>query len=673
MVFESVVKPFLKDHCIRCHGPQLQKAKLRLDNFPKSHQAKADAIESWKLVLEKLELGEMPPPKSPRPKPAQVRQIIQWLRAELTKVNAIANAPGESAFPDKGNLIDHAALFDPKTVGTAATSARIWRLSPYGYRELVDRLTGGRVTDKKKRAQVVLPFGLTSDPGFRDYAFRYKISGSETEQMVLNAKMVVSFLLQRRGRWHPPRELTDIAKSESPPNAAQVQKAVKYMYQHVLCRDPKPSELERYTAFATKGIQRFGNRKGIVHGLAPVLLHPEAVFRLELGQGKPDQHGRVLLAPKELAMSISYALTDRRPDKPLLDAAAHGKLHSQKDVQREVHRLLNDDEIPKPRILRFFHEYFGYNKAPDVFKDEYTLKQAGIRGKYRPENLVADTDRLVEHILQKDQDVLQELLTTDKTFVNSAGVAHWLKFKKRREMQAREKGIDPPMHPFNKKNELFKHYNFDPSRWKVEMPFTLPKEQRAGILTQPAWLIAHSTNTDNHAIHRGKWVREHLIGGHIPDTPVTVEAKLPDEPEMPLRHRMRVTRDAYCWKCHQFMDPLGLPFEMYDHYGQYRTTELGKPVDTSGAILASGDPKLNGSVKNAIELIHKLARSERAQQVFVRHAFRYWMGRNETLSDAPTLQSAYRAYQKSNGSMKALISALLTSDSFIYRTAGARK
>ena len=36
-------------------------------------------------------------------------------------------------------------------------------------------------------------------------------------------------------------------------------------------------------------------------------------------------------------------------------------------------------------------------------------------------------------------------------------------------------------------------------------------------------------------------------------------------------------------------------------------------------------------------MIKKLSESEHVEQVFVRHAFRYWMGRNETLNDAPVL------------------------------------
>jgi len=197
---------------------------------------------------------------------------------------------------------------------------------------------------------------------------------------------------------------------------------------------------------------------------------------------------------------------------------------------------------------------------------------------------------------------------------------------------------------------------------------TAPEGERLGILTHPSWLVSHSDAMDNHAIRRGRWIRERLLGGGIPDVPITVDAMLPDEPTSTLRERMRVTREDYCWTCHRKMDPLGLPFEMYNHAGLYRELELDKPVKTKGEIIDSGDPTLDGEVANAIELIQKLAQSERVEQVFVRHAFRFWMGRNETLNDAPVLQDAHRAYKDSGGSMKALLVSLLTSDAFLYRT-----
>ena len=72
-------------------------------------------------------------------------------------------------------------------------------------------------------------------------------------------------------------------------------------------------------------------------------------------------------------------------------------------------------------------------------------------------------------------------------------------------------------------------------------------------------------------------------------------------------------------------------------------------------------------MENAIDMIQKLAESERVEQVFVRHAFRFWMGRNETLNDAPVLQAVHKAYRDNGGSMNALITSLVTSDAFLYR------
>ena len=66
-------------------------------------------------------------------------------------------------------------------------------------------------------------------------------------------------------------------------------------------------------------------------------------------------------------------------------------------------------------------------------------------------------------------------------------------------------------------------------------------------------------------------------------------------------------------------------------------------------------------------MMHRLGRSERARQSFIRHLFRYFMGRNEMLSDSRTLIEAEEAYLASGGSFKALVVSLLSSDSFIYR------
>jgi hypothetical protein len=223
--------------------------------------------------------------------------------------------------------------------------------------------------------------------------------------------------------------------------------------------------------------------------------------------------------------------------------------------------------------------------------------------------------------------------------------------------------------------------------YPTQQPFRIPN--RMGILSHPAWLIAHSTNFHADAIRRGRWVREKLLAGRVPDIPITVDAQVPEDPHKTFRERVEtVTQPESCWKCHQYMNPVGLPFEMYDDFGRYRMEEFlenpenlikagnGKttfdeykslPVVSTGKLEGTGDPRLDGDVTNAIDMIGRLAESERVRQSIIRHAFRFYMGRNELLSDSKTLIDADRAYVQSGGSFRAVVVSLLTSDSFLYR------
>lgn len=419
--------------------------------------------------------------------------------------------------------------------------------------------------------------------------------------------------------------------------------------------------------------------------------------------GPVDAHGRRMLSPDELVYAIGYAIADAGPDDALREAARSGKLATRADVEREVRRILANPAIEKNRRLRFFQEFFGYHRAVDVFKD---LDGWNLKVQY----LVRDADLLVEHVLENDRNVFAELLTTDRYFVAypniedpelfAAIIEHTKAETEEGVRRNREAGReikeprpdrydrgwsflqghaliprtvhnDPSFH----ETDYISVYGIDGRTfsWTPDQPIEVPG-RRAGILTHPAWLVAHSTNFDNDIVRRGHWIREHLLAGRIPDVPLDVEAQVPDEPEETLRHRMRVTQAEKCVRCHRRMDPLGFPFEIYDHFGHYREEELvgtrdniPKPIDPGGAILESGEDELDGPVADAIDLVHKLAGSPRVRQSIIRHAFRYWMGRNETLQDSATLATADQAYVESGGSFSEVLVSLLTSDSFLYR------
>ena len=339
-------------------------------------------------------------------------------------------------------------------------------------------------------------------------------------------------------------------------------------------------------------------------------------------------------------------------------------------------------------MKRFLDEHFTYTQVFDVFKDIADLtreKEAGrLAGSFinhfnngYPEVSVSTTRRVIGHILHEDRQVLARLLTVKTDYRGNskstmearfngykARLEKGIAYLEQRVADATEKGDEKQK--TNLARLLAKHKSDLAKLLKKHPDWMAP--ERMGVLTQRSWLVSFSSATENDPIHRGKWIRERLLGGRVPDVPITVDAQIPENAEKTLRERMERTRGAECWKCHQLMDPLGLPFEQFDHFGSLRETEKGRPVVVSGAIINSGVPGLDGPVSGPEELINKLAESEHVQQVFVRYAFRFWMGRNETLEDARTLQDAHKAYKESDGSMSALLKSLLTSDAFLYRT-----
>ncbi len=661
----QIVAPFFQQYCQRCHGPDKQLGQLALHQLPGDLVAGAPAAtERWRSVQQRLRTGEMPPEDEPQPRPEQVQAVLDWISRELDKARRAASAadggtasqPPPLEPPTHGNYVDHDAVFRCEAGTSPEVAGRLWRISPEIYEQWVAELT-------KNRIGIAQPFSRAGGV-FSDFAPGTTIDEPTAGQLLRNAQMIVAYQTahkvdngQIRGEFGAVKEFLDLLDPQRPPTQEQVERAIGRQFQLALRRDPTGEELRRFTSLMRRNMEDAGQVVGVRTTLAAVLLLPEAVFRLELGaagpEGAPAQRastadaaraGLVRLSPREIAFALSYALTDRRPDQALLTAAAEGKLATREGVAEQVQRLWDDPKLSKTRILRFFREYFGYAAAVDVFKDAKEFPE------HEPRILVADTDRLVECIVAEDRQVLYELLTTTRSFVNYA--------------------VDTKQgpKPANDKKKVHLSYNLPEDwRWSAQQPVELPSPQRSGILTQPSWLVAHSANTENHAILRGKWVRERLLGGTVPDLPITVDAQLPEDPARTLRQRMEVTHAQYCWQCHQRMNPLGLPFEMYDHFGRYRTTELDQPVDASGSIDRSGDPELDGPVRDAVDMLHKLARSPRVEQVFVRYAFRYFLGRNETPSDACSLVEAYRAYRDNDGSFRALVVSLLTSDSFLYR------
>lgn len=748
----KLVNGLLKAHCSDCHSGSESSGDFTLESLSNKEET---ASEKWGHVFHVLVTNQMPPSQADSFSITDKKALVHWLEKQLQGTDIIREWRQKMLYPEYGNYVDHTSLFDGSVSEFAWSPSRLWKKSPTMFDSMTNRGMGFRAgqngAPSSELNKLKQPFTIEDKAGLKDFAAITMADSATLSTMLRNAETLVDRHLaealheiriasegpipedqlpkDKKGNPIRPRfpatppEFKVILLSSTAATEPQIKNAITRMFQWVIERDPTKAEIEKYSQLCRECTTKGGNAEGLRTTLLAIAVSPPAVYRTELGQGPADEHGRRILSPANLAFSIAYALTDEKPDNALISSAISGKLKTSEDVRREVERYWDDSTIPKPRILRFFHEFFGYNAAPGVFKDT-----ARFGKDYRkvPERLVEDADTLVMHHVKQDKNVLAELLTTDQYFVSHSGdndqereihdalqefydyykgkpwrdfpykvpeehmsrvrtihkifrhangnvTKRWMKYLEQCDVA----GISHmPLGGTRSSGRDYIHtYNLDEKSFSfpVTQPFSLAPEKRIGILMHPAWLIAHSLNLDNDPVRRGKWIRERLLADTIPELPITVDASIPEDHHKTLRERFTVTRHEDCWRCHVKMNPLGMPFESFDDFGRHRKNEKliakgeTKPVDSTGELVGTGDGELDGDVSNPLDLMHRLAKSTRVRQSFVRHAFRYWMGRNEMPSDSQTLINADRAYEQSGGSFRALVVSLLTSDSFLYR------
>src|SRR5437764_14103517 len=80
--FRTKIKPFLDAYCVVCHGPDVKKAGLRLDELnPDFVDPKTIAL--WIKAHDKIVTGAMPPKQRERPPQRDLDMATQWLHKEL--------------------------------------------------------------------------------------------------------------------------------------------------------------------------------------------------------------------------------------------------------------------------------------------------------------------------------------------------------------------------------------------------------------------------------------------------------------------------------------------------------------------------------------------------------------------------------------------------------------
>ena len=82
--YANQIKPIIENYCYKCHGQEKQKGDMRFDNIDWDMVNGFDA-EKWNMILNEINLGEMPPSDQPQLSDQERRNLVDWITENLDK------------------------------------------------------------------------------------------------------------------------------------------------------------------------------------------------------------------------------------------------------------------------------------------------------------------------------------------------------------------------------------------------------------------------------------------------------------------------------------------------------------------------------------------------------------------------------------------------------------
>lgn len=410
-------------------------------------------------------------------------------------------------------------------------------------------------------------------------------------------------------------------------NAACAEQFIQSFGRRAFRRPLSTQEVARYRALFDANVAR-GFGEGIRVMLQTFLQSPNFVYHLELTPA-PSGMGVTPLNGYEVAERLSFALWSSVPDVELLDAAAAGKLDGKDGLRAQAERLLSSERA-KDALSSFHLQWLGLDGLLDIDKDPALFPgfTPDLQRAMRDE-----TTSFADFVIRRGDGRLQTLLSAPFTVAGT---------------------------------DLLELYGTTAAP-AADGTVQLDAAQRAGLLTQAAFLSAHSHANQTSPVHRGLAVRKNLLCTSLPDPPMNVNNTPPEpDPNATTRTRFEQHRtDPSCAACHQLLDPIGVGFENYDAIGRYRATENNLPIDARGELNGAGTS--SGPFTGAVELAQRLSTSAEVRDCVQKQWFRFSLGRSEASEDACSLAAVKDEFAASDFNVKKLLLALVTSDAFRYR------
>lgn len=358
-----------------------------------------------------------------------------------------------------------------------------------------------------------------------------------------------------------------------------------------------------------------------------LLTDPDFIYRAEIEPVHVAAGGTYRISDLELASRLSFFLWSSIPDVELINLAAANKLHQADVLRKQVSRMIAD-----PRSQALVRNFTGQwlnirgiaasEPVVELFPDfDSTLREAFRR----------EVELFFASVIQEDRSV-HDLLTADYTFLNERLAKHY--------------GIAGVYGP------QFRRVQLGPEH-----------DARRGLLGKGALLTITSDAARTSPVKRGKWFLQTFLGVTPPDPPPGVETKLDHKPgETPKTMRERLvlhSTSPTCASCHKMFEPMGLAMENFDAVGQWRSTEIGIPIDPVASI--SDGTRIEG-IKGLRDLT--MRKRDVFAEVVIENLLTYAIGRGLNHNDMPLVRSLAHDAAKDNYRFSSLIMGVVQSPAF---------
>lgn len=359
---------------------------------------------------------------------------------------------------------------------------------------------------------------------------------------------------------------------------------------------------------------------GIKDALLVTLTSPQFLFLIESSntpEGEP-------LDAYELASKLSYFLWNSAPDDELTALAQRGKL--EKQLTQQVDRMVTDARFHRA-MQEFTSQWLQLDKFDVVEIDagQYPRLTRDVRVELRKEPV-----RYLEYLITNNLP-LKTLIQSDFILANEQVASYY--------------GIGDKVDS-----------GFEFQAVKVD------QQQLGGILSAASILSGLSNGREANPVKRGAWLARKIVAEPPADPPPNVPALNEALENLTLAEKLELHRNQEgCRKCHEGIDPWGLPFEQFDASGIWK--------QNASDIKAASTLPDTTEVEGFLELREYLA-NDRIDQVafsFLKHLTTYAIGRSLSYNEIETIKEKQLELKADGYRMRDMVRFVVTSQAFLEK------